>query len=541
MQKKLSSITNLTNRFQAALYGDSTSTLQSSVRKTAYALIAMSLISIRAQAFTTNKVEKVFDFSFGQLPNGDGYGGYAPLDRFTQVGTNLWFTTSKGGAADVGTISRFDLTTHKLTQVGSLYDQPGNYTGKNPESSLFVIGHEGFFTANSGGSNKKGTLAKIDLDSGAVTVLYTFSTNGLLDGASPRAGFTQIGDDLWTTTSTGGTSNRGVVLKYSLSSGSVTTITNLDGPLLGGQSYAGFTQAGDSWYFTTFTGGNTFQTTNYPTITLGDGSERIITNSLTLGAGTLGRLSFDNLGNPVVTRVLNLPGGYEQFPALEPTLVGTNSLYFSSTGPNALPGAILRYDLNTGFFTNLFSFSSNAPSALAYGTRPGYSGLTEWLGELYFINRLGGVSNLGAVVKFNIASNTVIKLADFDGNKGSALGNPSGFFGTGTVVLETNRFYIYYPVTSGGVNNLGTIIRVALPPQPITATSTLLDTKNLTLAWTGGYPPFDIVSSSDLSTPVANWNVVITNITSAVNTTNWSITLPIADGNLFYSVRGQTE
>lgn len=72
------------------------------------------------------------------------------------------------------------------------------------------------------------------------------------------------------------------------------------------------------------------------------------------------------------------------------------------------------------------------------------------------------------MAKFNIASNTVIKLADFEGQSAASLGRSTGIFdNTGTIVEETNRFFLYYTVTSGGLNNRGTIIRVALPPPPI--------------------------------------------------------------------------
>jgi len=514
-------------------------------------LLSVLLSCVALGGITSNlaaqTVEKVADLNFGVInkDTGEVGGGYYPLDRFTQVGTNLWFTTQRGGANDLGTISRFDLTLHQVVQVASL----DNNSGSKPESSLLVIGNAAYFTTTLAGVSNKGTIAEIDLTSGAITPLFAFPNNGLPTGASSRAGLTQIGDDLWTTTSLGGTSNRGVVLKYNLTSGNATFITNLDGPVLGGQPFDGFTPAGNAWYFTTFSGGSTFKTTNYPVQILPDGSTVTLTNSLPLGAGTLEQLTFDNLGNPFVANVLNLPGGFGEFPGTEPTLVGTNSLYFTSTGLNAQPGAIARYDLSTRFYTNLFSFSTNPIPQKLYGTRPGYSGLVEWQGELYFINRNGGTNSTapnsggGTVAKYNIASNTVTKLADLGNtNLVNDLGSPSGFFGTGTIVQETNRFYIYYPLTSGGANNFGSIIRVLLPPPPIQASIAVTNSAtNILLSWTGGYPPFDVVTNGDFSVASTNWSAAITGITSADNTTNWSVTLPLTDANTFYRIRGQAQ
>lgn len=446
-------------------------------------------------------VEKVADLTFASS-DGVGVGGYAPLDRFTQEGTNLWFTTSKGGTFDAGTISRYELPTRTVVQVASL----DNNTGKAPESSLLIIGKEGYFTTVNGGLGNRGTIAKINLETGVITVLHDFATNGIPTGQTPRAGLTRIGDELWTLTASGGISNRGAMIRYNLTNGTTTLVRDLDGPLLGGQAFSGLSSGpSNSWYFTTFTGGSTFGTPG-----------------LTLGAGTLGRLSFNEQGEPQVTRVVDLSAGHPQFPALEPTSVGDDAVYFTTTGPNNSPGALIRYQPSTGTWSNLFSFRTNAADLVAYGARPGYSGLVEWLGELYFINRLGGSSNLGTVAKFNIADGTVTKLADLEGNGANSLGSASGFFGTGELVEETNRFYIYYPLTSGGANSRGTIIRVALPAPPVTATlAPAAEPGELLLTWTGGYAPFTVQSSTNFNQNA--WGDLMTSVT------NRSITVRTTD------------
>jgi hypothetical protein len=513
----------------------------------ALAIVGTLLNSSGAFAYTTNMVEKVADLTFYLDENQAGHGGTAPKNSFTQVGTQIWFTTSGGGYYGAGTVSLFDLPTHQVEEVASLNDTTGGY----PYGSLLVLGNEGYFTTSTDGGSNRGTIAQIDLPSGNVTPLFTFPNNGQPTGEIPRASLTQIGNALWTITELGGISNRGVVVNYNLTNGVTTVVTNLDGPHLGAEAFSGFTAvSSNAWYFDTFAGGNTFKTTDYLTNVQLDGSIAIITNSMPIGVGTLELLTFDSLGNPNVANVLSLPGGYDEFPALPPILVGTNSLYFTSVGLNAQPGAILRYDISTGLLTNLFSFSTNALPSTLYGTRPGYSGLTEWQGELYFINWFGGIYSTGpntgggTVAKFNIASNTVIKLADLGNTSDPTddLGSPSGFYGTGTIVQETNRFYVYYPLTSGGANNIGTIIRVLLPPQPIQLVGLgVTNATNVNISWSGGYPPFDVLTNGDLSLAVTNWPVAITNITSTINTTNWSATLPLPVGSTFFRIRGQAQ
>lgn len=459
-------------------------------------------------------VEKVADLEFATA-DGVGIGGFEPLVRPVQVGTNLWYTTDRGGTFDAGTVSRFDLITHEVVQVASF----DNNTGKGSESSILVIGEDGYFTTKSGGTGNAGTIARISLTIGAIQVLFNFpennSTNrasGVQIGATPRSSLVRIGDELWTTTAAGGPSNRGTIVRYNLTNGTVRVVALLDGPLLGSQAFGSLTPGEDqSWYFTTFTGGSTFGASGMP-----------------LGAGTVGRITFDNTGEPVVTRIADLAAGHTQFPGVEPTRIGS-SLYFGTTGPNSAPGAIVRLDLDSGTWTNLFSFTTNAASAEAFGTRPGYSGLVEWQGDLYFLTRQGGRSNLGTIARYSIASNTVTKLADFDGSEGLALGRATAAFdNTGQIVELDGRSYLYFLLPAGGIQNRGTIVRVLLPSTSTSLLSTLQlgPTGDAILTWSGGQPPFTVESREGATE--GSW----TPIASGLNDRSFPIT-PSAQSGFF--------
>lgn len=458
-------------------------------------------------------VEKVADFTFYGDENGTGFGGYAPLKNVVQHGSNLWFTTSKGGAYDAGTISRLDLTSTTVVQVASL----DNVTGKASQSPLLIISNHAYFTTVNGGAGNKGTLAKIDLASGVITTLHDFASSGLPTGATPRGGLTPIGEDLWGMTSLGGVSNRGALFRYRpnvqvtslveevvnditnlvevVTTGTTEVVTDFDGAVNGGQPYDSLLRVGDAYYFTTFTGGSTFGAPG-----------------LSLGAGTLSRLTFGPGGTAMITRLIDLPAGHTQFPANAPVLYGTNHLYFSTVGPNGSPGALVRYDLDTGSWTNEFNFITNAPNPVLYGRQPGYNALSVWQDKLYFMTRQGGSNNTGVIAIYDPAVKTVTKLADLTGTNGLALGSASGSFNGGTVVEWQDRYYLYYPVTAGGASNRGTIVRVHLPAPPVElATTTTFGETNLLLTWEGGYPPFTVQRSSDLSQDT--WTVVADGLT----------------------------
>jgi uncharacterized repeat protein (TIGR03803 family) len=521
----------------------------------------MAALLAAASAATAQTVEKVYDLTATQDEDTGAYlTGWGPVANFVQAGTNLWFTTPLGGTNSQGTVSRFDLVTRQVVTVASLStnntDGSWGGTGGAPQSPLLVDGDQAYFTTTSGGTGAKGTIAKLDLSTGLITPLYSFPSSGAY-GALHSGNLTKIQDSLYLAATAGGTYNQGAVIRYDLTSATATALTNFFFQNKTGiQPFGGMVQAGSSYYFTTLQGGATAGTTIYPVITNSDGTTKTLTVSLALGAGTLSRLSFDNNGNPVIAPVVSLRGGWEQSPSSAPVVVN-DSLYFLAAGYLSfgglpMPGAILRYDVNTGFCTNLCQFSTNLVPSSAYGLQPGFSSPTEWQGDLYFINHHGGTNATlptlygGTLIKYNISSGTLTKLADFTNNPTSTgltgtLGAPNtanGAFASGTIVEETNRFFLYYPLPSGGDNGRGTLIRVSLPPQPIYSQVALNGSASLNLSWTGGYPPFDVLTNGNLSNP-AGWAPIQTGISADTNTTNWAVSLPVPTENLFYRVRGQ--
>ena len=477
-------------------------------------VLGVVAVGFQSSARAAQVVEKVADLSFANV-DGVGVGGYYPLDRFTQAGTNLWFTTERGGTYDEGTISRFDLGTGEIVQVASMDETVQNNIGSRPEGSILVAGNFGYFTTKNGGLGDNGTIARIDLTTGVITALHHFPESGSPDGETPRGGLTLIGDTLFCTTSGGGTNNMGTILGFSLVSNAVSFVHHFDGAATGRQPYDGFAKVGDAYYFTTFTGG-----TNSGT---GVGN----------GAGTLGRMVFNGEGHPVIEKVWDLPVGHTQFPASTPTPVGSNTLYFLTVGPTAAPGAIVRYDIAAGTGSVAFTFRTNAPEPVLYGRQPGYSGLVEWQGDLYFTSRLGGTNNTGVIAKFNIASNTVTKLADLNGTGIDALGSGSSSFNAGTIVEVTNRFYAYFPITRGGAftgvtGGAGTIVRVALPAPPIQLALAKAD-EGLALSWTGGYAPFAVQATGDVT---GGWTNLVENVSGR------STALPAPMAPAFYRVIG---
>ena len=480
-------------------------------------VLLSGLVSLAASAQT---VSKLADLVTGQDQFGTGFGPSTPQCRFTLVGTNLWFTGNAGGAAGAGGVFSFDLSTSNVTQLATF----DNSTGKNPwAASIAIADGKGWFTTSVGGTGNKGSLCSIDLATYAVSNVYSFPTNDYLtsfNGQSPHSTPVQIGGELWFTCSAGGLASAfGTITKYNLTNGTVTDAFKLDGTTSGRQPLGSslVSVGSNAWYYLTFAGG-----TN-------------IAGGTPNGAGVLGKLTFNNLNQPVLTTVTNLTGRFISFPAGDPVFDGTNFLYFTTAGVSTNPGAIVRYSLGNGTLTSLFNFVSNAVATTNFGKQP-YGTPVLYNHELYFTTLSGGTTGKGILGKLSLSNNVVTKLADFEGATGLALGASPQYNG-GTVFTNPvdGRIGIYFPINKGGLNNNnGTIVRVNLPPPPIVARLRSADGGEVQLSWTGGYSPFNV--DAKFSALSGAWT---TNWLPGLNTN--VVTFPATNSDAFFRVQGASE
>jgi uncharacterized repeat protein (TIGR03803 family) len=466
---------------------------------------------------TAQTVQKVADLTTGQDINGNGSGASVPECHFTLVGTNLWFTSNAGGAAGAGGIFSLDLSDSNIIQLATF----DNSTGTKPQaSSIMVADGKGRFTTSAGGTGAKGTLCSIDLTNYGLTVAFNFPTNADF-GWSPHSTPVQIGDDLWFTTSSGGlppdgNTVYGAIVKYSLTGQTLTNVFSLDSTNSGRQPLGNsLIKAGNAYYCLAFAGGT-----------------NIVAGSTPNGSGVLGKLSFDNFNQPVLTKVLDLPGGFASFPGGDVAYDQTNFLYFTTAGVSTNPGAIVRFDIANNVSTNLFVFYTNAVAVTNFGKQP-YGTPVLYNNALYFTTLAGGTVGKGVLDELNLAGNSVTKLADFEGATGLALG-ASPQYGGGTIYTDpvTTRNFIYFPINRGGLNNNnGTIIRMALAPLPIIVSLQNGGSGNLILSWTGGYPPFGVDTRQSLADD--SWQ---TNWLGGLNTN--SIILSASNSASFFRVEG---
>jgi len=167
--------------------------------------------------------------------------GDEPHGRLTYDGTHLYGMTKDGGPKPNGGRGGhkpglfllpgvFDLGKHKLKPSGVIFsiDPSGsNYTvlhafvggaddGATTDHGYLVLDANNvlYGTTTFGGSSNDGVIFSIHTDGTAFTLLHTF-VGGASDGANPYGSLLINGTDLYGTTASGGTSNKGTVFHIS--------------------------------------------------------------------------------------------------------------------------------------------------------------------------------------------------------------------------------------------------------------------------------------------------------------------------------------
>jgi len=209
------------------------------------------------------------------------------------LGLALAFALSLGaGAAPQASAQTFSVI-HNFT---------GGSDGANPLSGFYIVGEYLYGTASSGGSSGVGVVFRLSATTGAETVLHEFS--GETDGAGPQGRLVMDKKgNFYGTTNAGGVSNAGIVFEVTRK-GVETVLYSFTGKPDGANPVAGLAidKAGNL-YGTTTAGGSSGNGTVFelevPTVTGGEWKEKVL---YSFGTGSDGKtpvagVTFDTSGN----------------------------------------------------------------------------------------------------------------------------------------------------------------------------------------------------------------------------------------------------
>jgi uncharacterized delta-60 repeat protein len=457
--------------------------------------------------------------------NGTGDKGAAPTGALVPDGNGyLWGTTSRGGAAGMGTVFKVHMTTGTLTSVAEFTDSnevSGQaQRGREPLAGLVDDGTGHLWGVTSrGGLEDAGTLYKIDIVTGALTTIRDLADRRASRGRKPMAGLNSDGGKwLWGTTWEGGESNRGTVYKVHMYTDELMTVASFsgDGPTNrganpasmlmhdGGGAFWGTTVAGgahnvgtvfkldtDSGLMTTiaeFTDNGAENRGAAPYAGVTDDGQGCVWGATSAGAaGGNGTLFKIHVETGAMTTVVEFTGNAGANKGRQPMgrllLMGDELWGTTAAGGSGGHGTVFRVHRTTGVFTTVVEFSGSA--GYCRGAAPfGALTLAED-GMLWGTTSAGGSSDGGTIFKIDGATGSLITVADL-----SAVGSFSnvgfrpymGLIGNGSGSLwcatHTGGLYV------SGSTDFGAVLRVNIATGEVTSTFKFYDVLGL-------HPPYD--------------------------------------------------
>ena len=186
--------------------------------------------------------------------------GSTPLDALTAGGDgNYYGVASSGGASGSGTV--FKVTpSGTFTNLGSFTGTTGALLGTAPQTKLVLAGDGNLYgTTNSGGTGGTGTVFRVNVATGTVTSLISFTgTSGAVPGSTPGTNLLLASDgNLYGTTTGGGASSAGTI--YRITTGNVftslATFTGTAGTMPGSSPSSNLVQGTDGHLYGTTGGG----------------------------------------------------------------------------------------------------------------------------------------------------------------------------------------------------------------------------------------------------------------------------------------------
>src|SRR5580658_20051 len=211
----------------------------------AAALLPVSFVSVAgAQTFTN-----LYSFTALDVDNNTNGDGASPFAGLVLLGNTLYGTAYLGGSAGYGTVFAFNTNSLGFT---NLYNFTNGNDGANPDSVLVSLGNNLYGTAVSGGSTGFGTVFAVNTSGTIFTNLYSF-TNGS-DGATPQAGLILSNNKLYGTASGGGLSN-GTIFATGVNGSSFSNLYSFTNGTDGSYPFGGLFLAGNTLYGTSYVGG----------------------------------------------------------------------------------------------------------------------------------------------------------------------------------------------------------------------------------------------------------------------------------------------
>lgn len=391
--------------------------------------------------------------------NGSGNGGF-PKGALISDGTSLYGTTAQGGSGGHGTVFKIDLDGNGFT---TLFNQPGNTFGADPEGTLLLIGSTLYTTRSGGGFSGHGMIFKVDTDGDNDEQLYSFQ----VQGNNPVNTLVFDGTFIYGVTYLGGLYGGGTIYKIRKDGTGFLKVFDFEGEATGTRPRGSLYLDGTTLYGMTVEGGTNSVGVLYKIETNGTGYTKMLDfNGASNGSNPNGGLISDGTflygmtthGGAnfygTIFKIMPNGTGYAKLRDLDYTngafpygdLILQDGRLFglASQGGDAGGGVLFSILPDGDDFDPFHEFTYDE------GSNP-YGSLYSDGTFLYGTVNNGGAHNAGGIFKINKNGSSFQTLHDFDLNVDGGL--PKG-------TLAVDDTYLYGTTPTGGVDGKGTIFRI---------------------------------------------------------------------------------
>lgn len=358
----------------------------------------------------TNTIINHYDFTWTD--------GTFPTGVLTEIaGGKLYGFTNSGGASSAGTLFEFNIISNTYT---TKLDLDGYLMGGNPQSGFtYDVTSGRLYACTDYAGLGYGGIVEYNPSTNSLVTKYVFPTEET--GSQPACIPTILpGGIILGTTGSGGLTGAGTIFSYSLVTGVHTRLIDFQYSSTGRFPEKGLTLADNGKLYSVASSGGVY---NKGVLYEFD----IPTNNYTK------KFDFDGInGSSPSTTLLKASNG---------KLYGCTF----SGGINYDSGVLYEYDPSTSVYTKKFDFN-------AFSDCGGFwDRLVECAGDIYGTASVGGVNNGGVIFKYNILTNSMSFIYQFDGPPGPNGTAPKAgmaFNGIDKLVSVTN---------SGGIYGLGAV------------------------------------------------------------------------------------